>query len=99
WKGATSRALVPPWRRLRLCPYPPLPAGLEALLRADARALADAIDTAGFVEIEYLVTADGRRVVLEINPRVSGTMRIASLATGIPIFSLPVLRDVAGDLG
>jgi hypothetical protein len=87
-KGATSTALVPPWKRLRVCPDPGLVPARDAELRALARALAAAIDLRGHMEVEYLVTRQGETLVLEINPRVAGTMRLAALAAGVPIFSL-----------
>ncbi len=98
WKGATGTDLLPPWRRLRLCPYPQLPAELGQRLGSIALDLADAADTVGFVEVEYLVTGDGRELILEINPRVSGTMRISALATGVPVFALPEMPSVNGFL-
>lgn len=97
WKGCTSIALVPPWRRLRVCPDPALPAECERALRASSRAIAAAADVCGFVEIEYLVTPSGELHVLEINPRIAGTMRLAAMATGVKIFSLHKL-DLCGDL-
>jgi predicted ATP-grasp superfamily ATP-dependent carboligase len=97
WKGRTSTELVPPWRRLRVCPHAPIDAGLEDELRASARAIAAAADAVGLIEIEYLVTDDDRVNVLEINPRISGTMRLAAMATGVPIFSL-YDNDMTGDL-
>ncbi|GAA3732057.1 hypothetical protein GCM10022225_12470 [Plantactinospora mayteni] len=98
WKGPTSTELVPPWRRLRLCPYEPIDPALERRLRDDARALAVSADAVGLIEIEYLVTADGVARVLEINPRVSGTMRLAAMATGLPIFALYDDHTVSGDV-
>jgi hypothetical protein len=98
WKGANGRDLTPPWRRLRLCPFPGLSPELDGRLRSSALGIADAAQTLGFVEVEYLVVADGRELVLEINPRVSGTMRIAALATDVPVFSVPNLPDLVGAL-
>jgi carbamoylphosphate synthase large subunit len=97
WKGCTSPALVPPWRRLRLCPFPGLAAATDAALRRTTRALAEAADCAGFLEVEYLVTAAGPQV-LEVNPRVSGTMRISAMATAVPIFGMHRLTALRGDL-
>jgi phosphoribosylaminoimidazole carboxylase (NCAIR synthetase) len=98
WKGATSPELVPPWRRLRLCPPPDPAPALERRLRDLARDVAIASDCQGFVEVEYLATGSGEVLVLEINPRIAGTMRIAALASGLPIFSLPGMPHLRGDL-
>jgi hypothetical protein len=97
WKGRTSTALVPPWRRLRLCPDPLLSPAREGALRTGARTIAAAAGVCGLVEVEYLVTPEGELQVLEINPRVAGTVRLAAMATGVAIFSLHRL-DLAGDL-
>lgn len=96
WKGRTSLSLVPPWRRLRLCPGPDVSPGLDRELRRTSAAIAEAADNRGFVEVEYLVTDDGRVTVLELNPRVSGTMRITAMATAVDIFSLHRRPDLAG---
>ena len=88
WKGATSPRLVPPWRRLRLCPAPDLPAGRERILRRTSAALAEAADIDGHLEVEFLLSDPGEPYLLEINPRVSGTLRIVALASGLPVFSL-----------
>jgi carbamoylphosphate synthase large subunit len=95
WKGPTSPDLVPPWRRLRLCPDPLGGSELDTRLREWGLRTAVAARVCGWVEVELLVTGDGAVHVLEINPRVSGTMRIAALATGVRPFSLhrePALR-------
>jgi carbamoylphosphate synthase large subunit len=96
WKGATSPDLVPPWRRLRLCPYAEITSDLDLRLRDQSRRIALAARCCGFMEVEYLVTDAGDLQVLEINPRVAGTMRIAAMACDVPIFAmhkLPELRD------
>ncbi|MEU8207354.1 hypothetical protein [Streptosporangium sp. NPDC049046] len=96
WKGATSPDLVPPWRRLRLCPGPTLGGTWERKLRAVGKRLADLAEAHGYLEVEFLLTRTGEVHLLEINPRVSGTMRLAAMATRLPIFSLharPELRD------
>ncbi|GAA4463373.1 hypothetical protein [Phytohabitans houttuyneae] len=98
WKGPTSPDLVPPWRRLRLCPNPLGGAELDRRLREWGLRTAVAARVCGWVEVELLVTGDGTVHVLEINPRVSGTMRIAALATGIPPFSLHREPALRGDL-
>ncbi|SMC88913.1 ATP-grasp domain-containing protein [Lentzea albidocapillata] len=87
WKGRTSLDLVPPWRRLRLCPYHRLPEPVATEMHHLSTAIADAADTCGYLEIEYLVTDKGAVTVLELNPRISGTMRIVAMATNVMLFS------------
>jgi len=93
WKGRTSLDLIPPWRRLRLCPYPDLPESVRSRLFRMAGRIASAAAARGYLEVEFLVSDNEDITVLEINPRVSGTMRLAAMATGIPIFS--VHRDIS----
>jgi hypothetical protein len=98
WKGATSTALVPPWRRLRLCPDSGLDQLLDRELREMTREIARTADCQGYMEAEYVVTETGDISILEINPRVSGTMRIAAMATASPVFALHKLPSLRGDL-
>jgi hypothetical protein len=87
WKGATRPDLLPPWRRLRLCPAPAAsPVLLDNLTTLSLR-IAERAEVTGHLEIEYLVPADGEPVVCELNPRVSGTLRLAAMAAGLPVFS------------
>lgn len=87
WKGPTSQELVPPWRRTRICAPGTADHALARTLRLIARRIAAFFDADGFMEIEYLVREDGEVVVLEVNPRVSGTLRISALAAARPVFS------------
>jgi hypothetical protein len=98
WKGATSMELIPPWRRPRLCPSPGLAAETERRLRSISVEIARAADGQGYIEVEYLVTPAGAVHVLEINPRIAGTMRIAAMATAVPIFSIQGRPELRGDL-
>lgn len=87
WKGPTSRKLVPPWQRTRLCTPGAVAPGLASRLVRTAADLAGALAADGFLEVEYLVGDDGVAQVLEINPRVSGTLRMSALAAAEPILS------------
>ncbi len=87
WKGAIRGDLQPPFRRLRTCPCPALPPRTDRIFRALARRLATLLDCEGFVELELVLKYDGSISVLEINPRVSGTMRLAAMACGVAIFT------------
>lgn len=98
WKGPTSPALVPPWRRLRLCPFPGLPADVERELRRTGRRIAEAADCVGLMEVELLLTAAGALHITEINPRVAGTLRISAMATGTPILAMHKRPQLRGDL-
>ncbi|MDG4797039.1 ATP-grasp domain-containing protein [Micromonospora sp. WMMD1082] len=95
WKGSTSPMLVPPWRRLRLCPAPGITPHLDAWLREVTETIARTADVDGYLEVEFLVQADGAGLVLEINPRICGTLRIAALAADVPVFSLHHLPSSA----
>jgi len=99
WKGPVSTDLVPPWRRLRLCPAPEIDAELDVRLRAVAVRIADTADAQGHLEVEMLIDDDATIFTLEINPRVSGTMRISAMATGVPIFSMFRHDELRGALG
>jgi hypothetical protein len=98
WKGPTSPALIPPWRRLRLCPFPGLPSSVEGELRRMGRRIAEAADCAGLMEVELLLTPAGHVHVLEINPRVAGTLRISAMATAIPILAMHNRPELRGEL-
>jgi carbamoylphosphate synthase large subunit len=98
WKGRTSPDLVPPWRRLRLCPDPGIDATLDRRLRAVAAKVVVLADGVGHSEVELVVDDVGDIHLLEINPRVSGTMRISAMATCIPIFSMHRLPEARGTL-
>ncbi|GIH25281.1 hypothetical protein Aph01nite_35910 [Acrocarpospora phusangensis] len=96
WKGPTGRDLVPPWRRLRRCPLPEPDPVLSELLYELTAGIAVRAEITGYVEIEYLVPEDGGPLVLELNPRLSGTMRLAAMATGVPVFSPHTLQKGHG---
>ncbi|WP_433598138.1 ATP-grasp domain-containing protein [Nocardia sp. CA-135953] len=87
WKGRVRDDLLPPWRRLRLVPSG-LTSGTELALQRTAAAVAQLIDAWGFVEVEFILTDDGVAVVIDVNPRICGTMRIVAMATETPIFDL-----------
>jgi len=95
WKGDTRRDLLPPWKRLRLCPPPPAPTGVLEDLVDIARTVADAIDAWGFAEVEFVAAPQCPTMVLEVNPRICGTMRIAAMAARVSIFDG---RQLPGDM-
>ena len=94
WKGRTQSDLTPPWRRLRRCPAPGLSASESERLQQIALEIVRCSGCLGLAEVEFVLGEDGP-LVLEINPRLSGTVRISALATRIPILSLPRI-DVRG---
>jgi biotin carboxylase len=85
WKGSTRYDLMPPWRRLRVCPVPSGKADVVAMLVELSRHAANALEVWGFMEAEFIVT-DEQPYIVEVNPRICGTMRLAAMAAGIPIF-------------
>jgi len=87
WKGRTSQQLVPPWMRPRLCgPGTADPTVTAQLIDLTAK-IAAVLHPDGFFEVEFLLADDGEPYVLEVNPRVSGTLRISALAAGRPVFA------------
>lgn len=89
WKGPTRLDLVPPWRRARICPYPRIRPAVDRELRALAVAAANACGAIGFVEVEFVVeSATGHTLVLEVNPRISGTLRMSAMASGVKLLDL-----------
>jgi predicted ATP-grasp superfamily ATP-dependent carboligase len=86
-KGETQFDLMPPWRRLRICPDPELSNELEDKLIEATRRVIEFFDIWGFVELEFVVDCKGRAFLLEINPRVCGTLRIAAMACNIKVFN------------
>jgi hypothetical protein len=90
WKGRVQRDLTPPWRRLRLCPSPPAFQRWEQPLLLIVDEFLAAVPCRGFIEFEFVINDTLSAFLLEINPRVSGVMRIAAMATGIRIFSMPL---------
>lgn len=95
WKGSAREDLLPPWRRLRLVPSG-LPPMVAKSLQDTAIAVAQLIDAWGFVEVEFIVPVEGSPMVIDVNPRICGTMRIAAMATQVPLFDLGD-RAVFGD--
>lgn len=98
WKGPTRRDLLPPYQRLRLCPAPDLTADRDAELRALGCRAAAALASEGFAEVELIVDSEGHARVIEVNPRIAGTMRMAALACDQRIFDLPVKENARGHL-
>jgi carbamoylphosphate synthase large subunit len=91
YKGPTSRDAIHPSRRLRYCPWPGLaPCWRERMLDVAGR-YAQAMGARGLVEIEFILTAKDL-YFLEVNPRLSGTMRMTSIACGESLFAELALR-------
>ncbi|MEX1009576.1 MAG: carbamoyl-phosphate synthase large subunit [Acidimicrobiia bacterium] len=68
------------------CAIPPqtLDAATVATIEANTRALADALDVRGLLNVQYAVK-DGQVLVIEANPRASRTVPFVSKATGVPL--------------
>jgi carbamoyl-phosphate synthase large subunit len=65
-------------------PPPTLPPAAVATIEANTRALADALDVRGLINVQYAVK-DGEVYVIEANPRASRTVPFVSKATGVPL--------------
>jgi carbamoyl-phosphate synthase large subunit len=68
------------------CAIPPqtLDAATVAAIEAHTRALADALDVRGLLNVQYAVK-EGQVFVIEANPRASRTVPFVSKATGVPL--------------
>ena len=44
----------------------------------------------GFLEVEFIIPLAGEPLVIDINPRLCGTMRLVAMATGERIFDWAV---------
>ncbi|MBV8951833.1 MAG: carbamoyl-phosphate synthase large subunit, partial [Actinobacteria bacterium] len=65
-------------------PPPTLPPAVVATIETHTRALADALDVRGLMNVQFAVK-DGVVYVLEANPRASRTVPFVSKATGVPL--------------
>ncbi|HZR13372.1 MAG TPA: carbamoyl-phosphate synthase large subunit [Acidimicrobiia bacterium] len=65
-------------------PPPTLPPAVLNTIEEHTRALADALDVRGLLNVQYAVK-DGRVYVIEANPRASRTVPFVSKATGVPL--------------
>jgi ATP-grasp domain len=93
-KGSPTVAGTHPCRRMRHCPCSALADSMrDRLLRASV-ALAAAIGSNGLLEVEFIVAGD-TLWFLELNPRLSATMRMASIACDRSIFAEVPLSRVA----
>lgn len=61
------------------------PSRLAATAAAVGRVLAERFDLVGAVGVDFLVDADGRPWILEVNPRVTASMELHERATGVSI--------------
>ncbi len=68
------------------CAIPPqtLSAAMVARIEGQTRALADALDVRGLLNVQYAVKGD-ELYVIEANPRASRTVPFVSKATGVPL--------------
>ena len=65
-------------------PPPTLPGDVVAVIERHTRALADALDVVGVINVQYAVK-DGTVYILEANPRASRTVPFVSKATAVPL--------------
>ena len=75
-------------------PPPTLAAGVVQTIESHTRALADALEVVGLLNVQYAVK-DGQVYVLEANPRASRTVPFVSKATGVPLAKVAA-RVMAG---
>ena len=79
------------------CALPPqtLPAEVLDALDRHTRALAEALEVRGLLNVQYAVK-DGNVYVLEANPRASRTVPFVAKATGVPV-AMVAARVMVGD--
>jgi carbamoyl-phosphate synthase large subunit len=65
-------------------PPPTLSAEVVRTIEEHTRALAEALDVVGLLNVQYAVK-DGRVYIIEANPRASRTVPFVSKATGVPL--------------
>ncbi|HEY2427297.1 MAG TPA: carbamoyl-phosphate synthase large subunit, partial [Acidimicrobiales bacterium] len=65
-------------------PPPTLTAAVIGVIEAHTRAIAEALDVRGLVNVQYAVKA-GQVFVIEANPRASRTVPFVAKATGVPV--------------
>src|SRR5205823_14680565 len=65
-------------------PPPTLPANVVHVIEEYTRAVADALDVRGLLNVQYAVKA-GQVFVIEANPRASRTVPFVAKATGVPL--------------
>jgi carbamoyl-phosphate synthase large subunit len=68
------------------CALPPYSLSVEtiATIEAHTRAIAEALDVKGLINVQYAVR-DGEVYVIEANPRASRTVPFVAKATGVPL--------------
>jgi carbamoyl-phosphate synthase large subunit len=73
------------------CSIPPATLGPEviATIEAHTRAIADALDVKGLINVQYAVK-DDQVYVIEANPRASRTVPFVAKATGVPLAKVAV---------
>lgn len=97
-KGWATPALRPPYRRARVCPPAPHHEAVAADMLATTRLIAVEAGILGWLEVEFVVDSFGQHWVLEINPRICGTMRLAAMCADVAIFDIPGRTDLEGHL-
>ena len=75
-------------------PPPTLPATVISTIEGHTRAIADALDVRGLLNVQYAVK-DGSVFVIEANPRASRTVPFVAKATGVPLAKVAA-RVMAG---
>ncbi len=95
WKGATNAQLIPPFERLRLCGEGvPATSDIGGLDSAIER-IANAICSPCLLEIEFIVDEHNQYHIIEVNPRIAGTTRLAAMAGDGKIIDLMFLAPKA----
>lgn len=98
YKGYTGRNMIHPSRKIRLCTKNQNSMKEVSIMKKIARRISFLLGNIGFMEIEFIINNLGEINVLEINPRVSGTLRMASMASNCKCFDLMLKNTESGEL-
>ncbi len=79
-------------------PPPTLPRPVVDVIEGYTRAIADALDVRGLINVQYAVK-QGQVFVIEANPRASRTVPFVAKATGVPLAKVAARVMVGATLG
>ncbi len=88
YKGTTGRSMIHPSNKIRLCSNFKACSEIINQMNDMAIRVGHLIKNIGFMEVEFIVTSSSQVQILEVNPRVSGTLRMASMACNNMCFDL-----------
>jgi ATP-grasp domain len=97
-KGYTRHDLSPPFLRARISPPADLDPELESAMLKITNTVALHAGCEGWLEVEFVVADGAGPLVLEVNSRLAGTVRVSATAARVPVFDLAARPDLVGHL-